>query len=262
MVVGYSPTRHVTVDAVAAVRAQPIDIAESLDGTRVVLERKYIARLLELEEQPRLAHMTSSNEHAQQQTTGRDRLTLLNEALNGFGIERSVGQRGFHRNMTMAIIHKLFKDDFAENIEFLREQFRTNEFKPEVLIITPRRFGKTWAVAMFVAACAYAIEGSNQAIFSTGRRASKSLLDRIHSFLVKLPGMRERIIVKNVETIHIQGPNGPDDIRKISSYPSKVRYFITAAVPPTNAATRVSPRLDARCRVYHVRYVQTLVSRV
>ena len=85
---------------------------------------------------------------------------------------------------------------------------------------------------MFVAACAYAIEGSDQAIFSTGRRASKKLLDLIHRFLCKLPGMQEAIIVKNVETIHIQGPGGVDDIRKISSYPSKVCLLVCARARP------------------------------
>ena len=78
---------------------------------------------------------------------------------------------------------------------------------------------QTYSVAMFVVACAYAIEGLDQAIFSTGRRASKKLLDLIYQFLCKLPGMKEAIIRKNVETIHIQGPGGPDDVRKISSYP-------------------------------------------
>jgi len=72
---------------------------------------------------------------------------------------------------------------------------------------------------MFVVAMAYAVEGLDQAIFSTGRRASKKLLDLIYQFLCKLPGMKESIIRKNVETIHIQGPGGPDDVRKISSYP-------------------------------------------
>ena len=44
--------------------------------------------------------------------------------------------------MSMAIIRKLFKDDFAENIDFLREQFEVDQFKSEVMIITPRRWGK------------------------------------------------------------------------------------------------------------------------
>jgi len=79
----------------------------------------------------------------------------------------------------------------------------------------------TYSVAMFVVSCAMAIEGSVQAIFSTGRRASEALLKLVVSFLCKIPGVRESIVRKTVETVWIQGPGGPDDIRKISSYPSK-----------------------------------------
>jgi len=117
----------------------------------------------------------------------------------------------------MAIIRKLFKDDFAENLDFLREQFEVDQFKSEVMIITPRRWGKTYSVAMFVAASAYALEGTTQAIFSTGRRASKKLLDLIYQMLCKLPGMKESIITKNVEEIRIQGPGGESDVRTICS---------------------------------------------
>ena len=79
---------------------------------------------------------------------------------------------------------------------------------------------------MFVAGCAASLEGVEQAIFSTGRRASQKLLELIYQFLCKLPGIASSIIKKNVETIWIQGPNGPGDIRKISSYPSKVRACV------------------------------------
>jgi len=224
MVVGYLP-RAVPLPrrSHAASPHEARSYGTELEQLRLSVERVYVERVRALEERPRFAHLTGSSSNAVKTTSGRERLGRLNEGLNGFGLTRSKGQRDFHRNMTMAVIHKLFKDDFAEHLDYLREQFQTDVFKPEVMIITPRRFGKTYSVAMFVAACAFAIEGSDQAIFSTGRRASKKLLDLIYRFLCKLPGMKEATIVKNVEMIHLQGPGGPDDIRKISSYPSKVR---------------------------------------
>lgn len=124
--------------------------------------------------------------------------------------------------MTQSVIKKIFKDDLPENLDALREEFAIDQFKSEVMIVTPRRWGKTYSVAMFVAACAASLERTEQAIFSTGRRASEKLLQLIYQMLCKLPGIKESIIKKNVETIWIQGPCGPDDIRKISSYPSKV----------------------------------------
>ena len=89
--------------------------------------------------------------------------------------------------------------------------------------LTRRSFGKTYSVAMFVVALALAVEGIEQSIFSTGRRASQKLLELIFAFICKIPGMKEMIIKHNVETIWLQGPGGKDDIRKISSYPSKVK---------------------------------------
>ena len=157
---------------------------------------------------------------------GWECLAKLNKSLDSFGLTRSKDQRFFHRNMTMAIIKKLFPDDLAENIDALREEFKTDVFKSEVLIVTPRRWGKTFSVAMFVAAAAVSIRGLEQAIFSTGRRASEKLLTLVYQFLCRLPGVKESIKKKNVETIWIEGPGGPDDIRKISSYPSKVSLHV------------------------------------
>ena len=159
--------------------------------------------------------------------SGRDRLSELQEKLDGFGLDRSEDQRLFHNEMLKSLIPLIFKDDFDENYHMLQKEFNTRDFQTECMFITPRRWGKTYSVAMMAAASAVSIEGTSepfeQAIFSTGRRASKKLLDLIYRFLCKLPGIKESIIVHNVETIWIQGPYGPTDIRKIYSYPSKVR---------------------------------------
>lgn len=50
---------------------------------------------------------------------------------------------------------------------------KMNQFdnlKQQVLCLTPRRFGKTTSVAMFVAAYCLTVPRSEQCIFSTGRR--------------------------------------------------------------------------------------------
>ena len=86
--------------------------------------------------------------------------------------------------------------------------------------ITPRRFGKTTAVAMFVSAFALACPGTTTAIFSTGRRASNLLLQQIKGMLLSIPGVEGRIVLSNVENIVIQ--DGPHQ-SKISSFPGKAR---------------------------------------
>ena len=85
----------------------------------------------------------------------------------------------------------------------------------------PSRFS-----GMFVAAFALAIPKKEQSIFSTGRRASQKLLELIHTFVCQIPGGKERVVKFNQENLWILG-SSPDDVRKISSYPSskKISYW-------------------------------------
>jgi len=59
---------------------------------------------------------------------------------------------------------------------------------------------------------------SEQAIFSTGRRASQKLLELVLSLIMKVPGASDRIAKSNQEMIWVRHPGGR--MSKISSYPS------------------------------------------
>jgi len=164
--------------------------------------------------------------------TGRDRLAIIKRTLDSFGnIERSETQREFHDMMICACAMLIFKDDLDEELDDLLQEYGITELQSEAMFITPRRWGKTYSVAMFVVAIALGIEAVDKAfeisIFSTGRRASQKLLELIYSFICKVSGMKEMIRKHTVETIWLQGPVGESDIRKISSYPSKVKVSLT-----------------------------------
>lgn len=167
-----------------------------------------------------LSHLSGPPDAARGTVTGHARMAILRKTLDSFGLVRSKNQREFHREMIKAALPLIYKTDLDEHLDDLLREFEATELKSEVMIITPRRWGKTYSVAMFVVACAASIENVEQAIFSTGRRASKKLLDLIYKLLRKIPWLRDSVIVRNVETIWIRGPGG--DIRKIYSYPSKV----------------------------------------
>ena len=94
---------------------------------------------------------------ARRRITGRERLALLNKTLDSFGYERFEEQRVFHREMTKAIIPHLFRDDLDENIDALMREFKCTRFCSELMIISQRRKGKTFSVAMFAAACMIAL---------------------------------------------------------------------------------------------------------
>jgi hypothetical protein len=86
--------------------------------------------------------------------------------------------------------------------------------------------GKTISVSMFAAALLYSCAGVELSIYSTCKRISQKLLRNVVKFLNLIyentgePPMK--IIRANCEEIHIQGPEGTNDVRVTNSYPSKV----------------------------------------
>jgi hypothetical protein len=76
---------------------------------------------------------------------------------------------------------------------------------------------------MFVTALAYACEQQSTAIFSTGVRASRKLLDIIFHFVQMLPDYDPSWIVQNNKEDLWLRCDGAEGITKISSYPSKAQ---------------------------------------
>lgn len=97
----------------------------------------------------------------------------------------------------------------------------------EVLISTPRRFGKTISVSMFAAAMVYAAPRVELSIYSTCKRISQKLLRNVQKFLYEivqqnLSNHGFKVVRQNMEEIVLQGPGGVNDVRVVNSYPSKV----------------------------------------
>jgi hypothetical protein len=152
-------------------------------------------------------------------------LRKLRETLNffdGIGYQRSVHQREFHESFIAACIRHIYKDEFADNFVKILQENCWEEARQEVMICCPRRFGKTFATGMYVAAYLYCVPDVEICIFSPSRRQSEKMLELVRTFLLKLPGAKERIIKYNKERMWLKGTEGAEDVRKVSSYPSKV----------------------------------------
>ena len=85
----------------------------------------------------------------------RDALAVLDK----LGWQRSYHQRLFHDNFMRACARVFFKTDgpgaFARAHQTILDLNGWDNLAQEVLISTPRRFGKTMAVSMFAAAMMY-----------------------------------------------------------------------------------------------------------
>jgi len=149
-------------------------------------------------------------------------LLLLRRVLDQMGLERTKMQKRFHNAFLRCSALHIFKDDTEVNLARVMKLFKWDHLKQQVLCMTPRRFGKTTAVAMYCAAYIYCVPNCEICIFSTGRRASQKLLEQIHRLLLKLPNAKERIAKYNNEILNIHNISG-SGVSKISSYPSNAK---------------------------------------
>jgi hypothetical protein len=101
----------------------------------------------------------------------------------------------------------------------------------QALAMSPRRFGKTWSVAIFVVAMLWCIPGIEIAIFSTNLRAAKAMIGWIRKFMMHLPGGADRLANDAQIELHVV-PKGAENLpqnkkrshpgnSKVIAYPGK-----------------------------------------
>ena len=111
-------------------------------------------------------------------------------------------------------------ENYEKNPMFYMKMAQKKNRQSLSIVITPRRFGKTTATAIYVAALLLTVPSIVIAIFSTGRRASTLLLQKI-SQIVLGTQQDKRVLQSNQETLKIGGES-PGETRTCHSYPSNV----------------------------------------
>lgn len=153
-------------------------------------------------------------------TAGDEVVRRLNEQLDAFGLIRHEYQRRFHEQFVHSCLPKIYGDEWDTNAERVLRRYGLATLHQETLIVCPRRFGKTTAVAMFAAAFLWCVPACEIAIFSTGKRTAGKLMALTLSFLHMIEGFRARVATKNQELIVLAF--GPGDERKLNCYPGTV----------------------------------------
>jgi hypothetical protein len=197
---------------------QALSVAEKKTKRRVqsrVMTKRGSAGLGEVD-----AEYLQERKRACRIASGAAQLGEMFRLLDSFGLQRSKVQKQLHLGMTGAVLQRIFHMESDAEMKVAMTIHRIKSDKQQFMAITPRRFGKTTAVAMFVAALALAVPGITVAIFSTGRRASNLLLQQVKSLLLCVPGAAAKIISSNVETLHMADGSMTS---KISSYPGMAR---------------------------------------
>ena len=154
--------------------------------------------------------------------------------LDGIGWKRSYHQRLFHEDFLKACTRIFWKTcapgQFARDHQQVLIANNWDHLAQEILISTPRRFGKTISVSMFAAAMIVSCPSVEISVYSTCKRISQKLLRNIQKFIMlicdqDMTTYNLKATRQNMEEVVLQGPIGPQDIRIVNSYPSKVQFF-------------------------------------
>jgi hypothetical protein len=109
------------------------------------------------------------------------------EALDRQGWNRSYHQRQFHEQFTRACARIFYKTEppgvFQRDHQRLLQVNGWHNLSQEILISTPRRFGKTISVSLFAAAMLFSAPRVELSIYSTCKRISQKLLRNVKKFL-------------------------------------------------------------------------------
>lgn len=158
-----------------------------------------------------------------EQVEGDRRLALLQSVLeDGFSFHRSADQKWFHRAFVAAILPLMYDRDWDQNQMRVMTQMQITQIHTEVMCMCPRRWGKTWALAMFVAAVSYVMPGITIAVFTTGARTGNAFKDKVRMFLRDLPDGLARVVKDSGEHLYL-GPVRLRDGARPSSQEAK-RY--------------------------------------
>jgi len=197
---------------------------------RVVAKKRILTGLQSRLESTRAAETQQVMSGFSRMQCCRDALSYLDE--NGW--RRSYHQRLFHDDFIRACSRIFWKREAPgkfsrEQCEILRRN-NWSHIQQEVLISTPRRFGKTISVSMFGAAMLYSAPGVEISIYATCKRISQKLLRNVVKFfeLICKNDMKSAgftTVRSNMEELVVRSTQDPTDVRIINSYPSKVIYL-------------------------------------
>lgn len=141
--------------------------------------------------------------------------------LNTLGVRWHKDQMSFLNGVRTNAIPGFYGDEWPAHRERVCRAQNINGEQQPVMFTSPRRWGKTTAMAGAAACYALTVPNSTQAIFSTGKRASQLALQLIYRMVCTHPEWEARVVKFNAETLVLR-VNSKDN-RVINSYPSNVR---------------------------------------
>jgi hypothetical protein len=128
------------------------------------------------------------------QCVGEQRYRAAVRQLNQFSLVRTTHQMQAHNAMLQICCAHIYGEDFLRCRPRLFNRFRIQHFRMATLMLFPRRFGKTTAVALFLATLLDVCRGVKIVIVSPTQDVSNMLLSATRKFFYEIENAKERTI--------------------------------------------------------------------
>ena len=125
-------------------------------------------------------------ESEQKENLGEKFMRMAKQLLDKFKQTRTVDQKKLHDAILQTCAPHIYGPDFVMARNRLLRLFKRKESPMAALIMTPRRWGKTEAVAMAVAVLMYVCRGVNIVVFSTTQNIASKLMMRVKACFTEL----------------------------------------------------------------------------
>lgn len=145
--------------------------------------------------------------------------------LDNAGFKREPHQIEIHRACIIAALPQIYGSDFLVHKQRIMALFGIFLIRPQVVIVMPRRNGKTYAIAHLVTEYLWSVPGSEALVYSPCRRASQSFLEITENMTNEVIPNKSYIKSSNMEKLSITSSDGKT-ISTCYSYPSKVEVPI------------------------------------
>ena len=174
-------------------------------------------------------------------------------SIDQLGYVRTNAQKRFHKAMLCSCLPKIYGEKIASEKERLLKLHGLEDILQEVMIITPRRMGKTVAAAMFIAALLLCGPPNCEiVVFSVAMRLSRKMIGLIDSMILSYPGGKSRLMSPHTqETITVRGQT-QGDVRKCLSLPgnSNVSSFFIVFLRDFGLWEGLYKRKEIRDNIY------------
>ncbi len=187
------------------------------------------------------------------EVSGDERLRRLRSTLEALyeHFPPSQHQREFHDAFLNACLGQIYGKDLNKHLIRILRALRTDRLQSEVMICTPRRFGKTMAVVLYIAAWLLSQPDADACIYSIAGRTSNMFSAQVFNAIVTLLGNADRVKTFNQETLVVVNDYGGTSVMHAYPSNSKIR-----PLPPRDrgAARALNPSFSPR----RVRYAREL----